>query len=416
MVLLFNCFITNKSSTGGHWENMRANGVIGVTQDRGNLKTENKIDIAKYTLASLVKFYPWKRAIIKIQLDEDYYSKENENDLENFIKKEFEGIDLYYSNKRNLIQQDWIDTYSLINDDLIHYCCNHDHVALNDSIEYIEEIIQSIKDEYKDEYVNLVFSHFSEFIRTVKCGHMDHHEYVPLNFNKEYKLEDKYASYSGHCYDSVNIISKKLYKDWFLNGNWDDALSKFPPNTFTSNHVELPRIDGVGITSLYIIRNQILFIPILEQKIIIPYKELARHFDGYAHQGITTNQAPALDIPEGFFSNNIKIRYGYDDRKKGWVNINPKSKYYYAYDKSGTDYKFTLKEIPLFWKNRISELDINPNINEEEMVQYRLKSILEMIYTDAHVYPYKYHPYIEKELENKILNEYLKLYPEYQII
>jgi hypothetical protein len=70
----------------------------------------------------------------------------------------------------------------------------------------------------------------------------------------------------------------------------------------------------------------------------------------------------------------------------------------------------------LFWKNKISIIDSNPNINEEEMTQYRLKSILEMIYTDAHIYPTKYHPYIDKELEEKILNEYLKLYPQYQII
>lgn len=416
MVLLFNCFITNKSSTGGHWENMRANGVIGVTQDRGNLKTENKIDIAKYTLASLAKFYPWKRAIIKIQLDEDYYSKENENDLENFIKKEFEGIDLYYSNKRNLIQQDWIDTYSLINDDLIHYCCNHDHVALNDSIEYVYELVESIKQNHKDKYITITYSNWSEFIRTSKCGYIDHYDCYPTKFNLDYKLEDNYFSHEGYCYDSMHIISKNLYEDWFLKHEWDSIIHLFKPDTFKSNHIELPRTDGVGIIDLGAIRRQIFQDPTHIQKIITPYKELARHFDGHFYQGITNNQVPSLDIPEGFFNKNIKIRYGYSNRKEGWVNINPKNEHYYAHDKSGTDYKFTLKEIPLFWKNRISELDINPNINEEEMVQYRLKSILDMIYTDAHVYSYKYHPYIEKELENKILNEYLKLYPEYQII
>ena len=416
MVLLFNCFITNKSSTGGHWENMRANVVIGVTQDRGNLKTESKIDIAKYTLASLAKFYPWKRAIVKIQLDEDYYSKENENDLENFIKKEFEGIDLYYSSKRNLIQQDWIDTYSLINDDLIHYCCNHDHVALNDSIEYVYDLIESIKQDHKEKYITITYSNWSEFIRTAKCGYIDHHEYYPTKFNPTYQLEENYFSHEGHCYDSMHIISKNLYEDWFLKHKWDDALSLFPIDTFKSGHVELPRTDGVGIIDLGAIRRQIFQDPTHIQKIITPYKELARHFDGHFYQGITNNQVPSLDIPEGFFNNDIKIRYGYDDRKEGWININPKSEYYYAYDKSGADYKFTLKEIPLFWKNKISELNVNPDIDEEEMVQYRLKSILEMIYTDAHVYPHKYHQHIEQELANKIINEYLKLYPEYQII
>ena len=131
--------------------------------------------------------------------------------------------------------------------------------------------------------------------------------------------------------------------------------------------------------------------------------------DGYYHQYITNNQCPAINIPPGFFENDIKIRYGYDDYLEGWVNVNPKNPNYYAYDKSGTDYKFTLNEIPLFWKDKISLIDSNPNIDEKEMLQYRLKSVLEMIYT----HPY-YEPYIDKELEVKILNKYLEQYPNYE--
>jgi hypothetical protein len=44
------------------------------------------------------------------------------------------------------------------------------------------------------------------------------------------------------------------------------------------------------------------------------------------------------------------------------------------------------------------------------MLQYRLKSILEMIYTNP-----KYDLYIDKEVEDKIINIYLKEYPEYII-
>jgi hypothetical protein len=188
MVLLFNCFITNKSSTGGHWERLKAQGAIGVTQDRGNLRKDDKINIAKYTLSSLSKFYPWKRAIIKIQLDDEYYSKENEIDLKNFIKEEFKETELFYSNKRNLIQQDWIETYSLINDDLIHYCCNHDHVALNSSIEYTQQFIDNIIKNNNDEYLTIAYSNWPEFIRTAKAGYIDHYEYTSTNPNKNYKL------------------------------------------------------------------------------------------------------------------------------------------------------------------------------------------------------------------------------------
>jgi hypothetical protein len=410
MVLLINCFITNQSATGGNWER------LGIKQDRGNLKQDNKINILKYSLSSFASAYPWTKAIIKIKLDNNFSSEEIKLDLEEYVRKEFKNIDLVFFHERNITQQDWINTYSLINDDLIYCYCGHDHIFYDNSSEYFSRVIDSIRKDYKDDYVTLIMSHFPEAIRTAECGYIDHHLDTPLNFNENYQLEDNYVSYDGFCYDSINIIPKKLYEDWFLKGNWDDALSVYPPNTFQSGHLELPRIDGVGVTDLNFIRNKILNIPTPKQKIIIPYKEITRHYDGYFHQGITNNQCPSLDIPPGFFENDIKIRYGYDDYKEGWININPKNNYYYAYDKSGTDYKFTLNDLPLVWKDKISAIESNPLVNEEEMLQYRLKSILETIYTNANGNPYKYHPYISKDLENKILNEYLKQYPKYQIV
>jgi hypothetical protein len=403
MILLVNTFITNQSSTGGAWE------ATGVKQDRGNLNKDNKVDVLKYTLASFAKFYPWKRAIIKVQLDTDYYSNEVENELELFIKEEFKDIDLYFSNKRIVTQQEWKEVYELINDDLIHVYCSHDHVILDSSSEYFSKMIDSIRKNYIDDYVTVAFSHWSEFIRNAKCGPTNtHRDNPPTFYNEEYKIEDNYVSFKGHCYDSIHIYSKKLFEDFFIKGNWNDVLKFYPPNIFKSGQLELTRIDGVGITDLNFIRNKILNIPTPKQRIIIPYKEIARHYDGYFYHGITNEQVPSIEIPNGFFENNIKIRYGYNDRKEGWTNINPKSDHYYAADKSGVDYKLTLKELPLFWKNRISEIDINPNIDEMEMIQYRLKAVLEMVYTSPN------HP-IDKELEFKILNEYLTQYPEYQL-
>jgi hypothetical protein len=414
MVLLINWFITDQSSTGGHWEKLRENGAIGVNLDRGNLGNFNKIDIAKYTLSSLAKYYPWKRAIIKIQLDEKYNSEKDKYELEEYIKKEFNEVDLYFSNKRNLIQQDWIDTYPLINDDLLYLCSNHDHVILDSDPEYLGKIINSINKEYNNEYISLCISHWSEMVRSAKCGYMDHHEYTVSSLRKDYELKDNYIVYEGTAHDAIYIISKSLYKNWFFQGEWDKLMPLFK-DIFSSGHVELPRIDGVGIVDLNMIRNKFLNIPFPKQKIIIPYKEISRHFDGYFHQGITNDQSPSLDIPPGFFENDMKIRYGYNDRKEGWININPISEHYYAFDKSGTDYKFTLTELPVFWKDKITEIDINPEIDEEEMIQYRLKAILETVYSSAHVYPHKYHQYIDQQLVDNILNQYISQYPNYQI-
>jgi hypothetical protein len=45
------------------------------------------------------------------------------------------------------------------------------------------------------------------------------------------------------------------------------------------------------------------------------------------------------------------------------------------------------------------------------MIQHRLKSVLEMIYTSEN-----HNPYIEPELETKVLNEYLKIFPQFNLI
>jgi hypothetical protein len=89
---------------------------------------------------------------------------------------------------------------------------------------YISRIISSIKNNYKNEYTTLVISHFPEAIRTAKCGYIDHHLDTPSSFNKTYKLEENYISYDAFCYDSINIISKKLYEDW-LNYCLDNSDS-----------------------------------------------------------------------------------------------------------------------------------------------------------------------------------------------
>lgn len=399
MVLLFNVFITNKSATGGQWEQ------LGVTYDRGNLSTPNKLDILKYSLASYAVAYPWKRAIINIQLDEGYNSEENKTNLKDFIYNEFKTTDLIFSDRRNLTQQDWIDAYNLLNDDVIFYQCNHDHIFIDSSDEYLIELV-NLKNIYK-ENLTISTSHFPEAIRTAKPGYIDHNEFVSINPNLTYHLKDNHVSYEGKTLDSLIVITKEIYHNWFLEGDW--SAIQVPKELFPSGQIELTRTEGTGIIGIGGIKD-ILKSNFIKQNIVIPYKELFRHFDGYWHQKISNNHCPAIDIPPGFFEQDIKIRYGYDDYKEGWVNISPKNSNYYAYDKTGTDYKFTLENLPLVWKDRISIIDSNPNIDEEEMVQYYLKSVLEMIYTHP-----KYDQYLEDELKNNILSKYLESYPQYKL-
>ena len=382
MVLLFNVYIT--PSKGNQF----------VIFDRGNLKSSNKLDVTKYTLSSLAHAYPWSKAIINIELDPNHYTPQDSKNIYNFIIEEFSKVKVVFSNKRCTLQKNWQELYYKINSDLIFYLGNHDHIFMDSSNTCLENLVKISKNY---ENPTIITSHYPENIRWAKSGYIELNEINPRNLNKDFKINDDHLSYKGICIDSLNIISKSLYYKWFFEGDWRDQI-------------ELPRTDGIGGLDLIRIKNS-LGIDLPLQDIIIPYKEQLRHFDGYVHQRISNNICPSLSIPDGFFESKIKIRYGYDDYKQGWVNINPKNSNYYAYNKNGADYKLTLEDIPLFWKNRISEIDINNEINEEEMIQHRLHSIQQMIYSDT-----RYNSYIEDEVIQKIFNTHLQNRPQYKLI
>jgi hypothetical protein len=356
MILFCNTFIT-ETPVNPNWGYQKQ-------LPRINLESFSNFDIFKYSLASLAVAYPWSKVILKISLDDIY--KHRQQELEDFIKDEFKDFNLILDWKRNEYQNDWKQSYELLDNNLIWFYCNHDHIFFDSKNDYLKNIVNQIKNE---KLHSLQFSHWPENIRTAK--------------NKDnYKINNNYISIESINFDSIQIITKDLYYEWWFNGEF--------------NNIKLPRPDffGIGLAEIK---------PVPNHKLIIPLKEICRHFDGYQHVYplIDNSQCPAIDIPLGFFEQDIKVRYGYDDYKEGWVNINPKNPNYYAYNKIGTDYKFTLDDLPLVWKDRISIIDSNPDINEEEMIQYRLKSILEMVYT-SEIFS------IDKEIETQILNNYLE--------
>ena len=381
MVLILNVYLTDTSG----------NPYSGIT--RGILPSYSKLDITKYSLASLAVAYVWTKAIINVELDAKLYSEHDREELKAFVEREFNGTELLYNNKRAVYQQEWKNLYKEINADLILLLCNHDHIFLDSSRKCLEQIVN----QKHDKYATIVMSHWPENIRWAKSGYIELNETTPRQLNKDYSILDYGLSYKGICIDSLNIITKDLYYNWFFTGEWTE--------------VPLPRVDGIsGVYPSIINIRQRLNIPLPEQTIIIPLKEQMRHFDGYMHQRIGNNICPSLIIPEGFFDSKIKLRYGYEDRKEGWVNLNPKTENYRAADLNGVEDKITLEDLPLMWQNRVAEIDNSPYIIEEEMIQYRLKAVLEQIYSD-----FRYNPYIESKVEEEILNIYLKTYKNYKI-
>lgn len=342
MILLINTFITESKP------------VIGkLNYFRGNLPSYNNFDIFKYSLSSFAVAYKWHKVLLFIELDPIYQSRQQE--LEQHIRQEFEGFDIDLRWKRNNYQEDWKQTYELLDDNLIWFYCNHDHIFVDSSTEYLEYLVEEMRGE---ELCSLHFSHWPENIRTARNGGA-----APPRDPSTFTQKELYAYIMSENFDSIQIITKELYRQWWFEGEF--------------NHIKLPRPDyfGIGLAEIK---------PMPIHKLIIPYKELCRHFDGYQHCSppIGNHQCPAIDIPEGFFEKNIKIRYGYSDRKEGYTNVNPPAEYYYADDLNGTDYKYTLQDFPLVWMDKISEIDINPDYLEEHHIHGRLQSVAEMIYTD----------------------------------
>jgi tetratricopeptide (TPR) repeat protein len=98
--------------------------------------------------------------------------------------------------------------------------------------------------------------------------------------------------------------------------------------------------------------------------------------EGYSNCGLHRNTYPDTIIPKGFFDNQIKISYGFNERIPGYVHINPLIKNYATVDPKGVDYRCVLEDLPLFWKDRISEVKIADNIDENLMLKARNDAML----------------------------------------
>lgn len=350
--------------------------------DRGNLRKFTNFDIFKYSLASVSKIYKWSKIILKIELDECY--KHRQDELNEFIKQEFKDYPIHLEWKRNVYQNDWIESFDLLDDRLIWFYCNHDHIFIDSDSLYLNKLVDEMNKD-SEEFISLAYSHWPECIRTAKNGGSS----PPFNSNS-YKFENTHISIRNNSFDSIQIITKELYKNWWFTGNF--------------NQYKLPRPDyfGIGLAELK-------SVPI--HKIYIPLKEQCRHFDGYQHCNppILNNKCPAIEIPSGFFNNDIKIDYGFSERNKddSVTNFNPLFEAYFVDNVNGVDYKWMLEDIPIFWKSRISKINKNLNIDEETALQYKIKSILNSIYYNEFT--------IDEEVEFAIINQYLKSHPNYSI-
>ncbi len=347
MILYFDNYITNEALYRGI--------MIGLTDVRRGCRAyaaPDRLLVAMYSLASYAVL-PWSNVIIKYSL-QDWSKAEM---FESFV------LGLYPKaiiiGGRSDSQQKFRESVELIKklgDDWIFYAGNIDHPFVASDKVTLEACLEKAMELQKTHrFVSVLYSHFSEWLSAVNT----HSLYRDAPHMKDWKVtgEDENcvtAIAKGGCYHAIQIVNIRLLEHWFCSKD-------------------------LGKRRIIRTEDVHTLVPVEEQALVIPKKEICAHFDGYSHLarlgfGNPDDIIPPLFIPEGFFEGKIRIAYGYDDYREGWVNINPCAKKYSFRDRlHGTDLKILPSELPLFWKSRIEKIDSNPDADRGALESARRK-------------------------------------------
>lgn len=320
------------------WFNCKISDIRPNPQPRFHLRNDNRFDIARYSFASFVPLAPLvTKFIFNLEMADGHAHQQQE--MEDWLHKIFpsDKLSLHWHRCNNISQ--WREVQEEINatgDQYVFPAGNEDHIFMDSSIDVFRNTHKQMAND-GNQSAAIMTSHWPESIRAAA-----HFDGIHASPSVKYTIGNN---------DALRVM-KKVFFDWYLDQVNDPAAFIF--RTEHWNSVILPQ------NTLY-----------------IPTKEQFRHFDGYAHVGIGPDYVPPLEIPPGFFQDGITIRYGFADRDPNCVNINPMSETLYAADGVGADYKFTLADIPAFWKPFIKDIIIAPDIDDNAMAQARDTYMLE---------------------------------------
>ncbi len=308
----------------------------------------SKIDITLYTLWSYA-LYKWSNILIKYDLEDkskyDYFEQE--------VRKIFPNAILIRGRSDNQKKfQDSIKLLQSMDDPWIFYSGNNDHPFVFSDLSVLDQILEKAKNvSQKHKKVSVFCSHLLEAASILS---KDSNFGIILNQNRFVKNEiieeDEFAFVtkrkSNSFFPALQIVHIDLFNEWFSDPKLAGKQIRRSDDLTTLTHVS-------------------------DHVLILPKKQICEHFDGYGNLnsivGFSVDDVvPPLFLPPGFFDHDIKIAYGFDSYREGWVNINPNKKFYsFSDSKNGTDMKIGLSNLPLFWKDRISKTDIAPNIDFE---------------------------------------------------
>jgi len=370
MILFFDTYITDVPLNRNF---VAANDRIRCGSN--SYKMPTKIDIAKYTLSSYAEI-PWSTVIIRYGFALGY-NDQIVKEFGAYVKKLFPKSKIFPMRGPTLTQKDFSPILEIINkhdDQWIFYAPNNDHPIIANSYQSIYESL-SKGNEYLKKYnfTSIVYSHYSEFIRAGISGNRFHDRFALDATSIEDCHECSVFLRKNGDNSSVQIVSKQLFNYWFSSHELGNK----------------PIMRAESLREYFLTHKQLM---------IVPKKEICAHFDGYSHTIGSTSEilpslVPPLFIPHGYFEGKIKIAFGYDNYRKGWVNINPEAKYYVFDDPvCGTDLKILLSDLPMCWRRKVIAIDINKKIDWSHAQSERNK-----------YYKALYDPWTKLSLVRKIL-------------
>lgn len=339
MILILNCKVTQHRHLNYRQE------------ENPNYPQNDRVDVLKYCLSGFETMKPiLSKVLLFFEISPEFQHRKEE--LENYIKELFPPELLILNWYRNNYKNDWVNNVcsivEKIDDDIIWHSGNDDHIFIDSSLDLLKEGIELLEND-SDGMTQMTVSHIPEVMKVavyLRGNIINNHNYIKFNWRNT---------------DGIHIVKKHRFLRYWNEIALPNRLN-FRPDSICDGGNPLCN------DSLY-------------SNVIVPNKELVRHFDGYNHIGRLNNIAPPLFIPPGFFEKKIKIKYGYHERDNNYTNLNPTAPYLYAYSNQGTDYRWCLEDIPLLWKDKIEVIERGP-INEHDLRNARNKYFKEFMRTN----------------------------------
>lgn len=339
MILYFDNYITSQALNAGlaHWAERVRKGKAEI------YRMPSKLDISLYSLASYAVLN-WSAVIVKYSIEDiektEYFEAE--------VKKLFPKAIIIRGRSDNVEKfKASAKLLRKLNDEWIFYAGNNDYPFIAPDTKTLAACFKKAKEHKKNhKFVSIYLAQVFEGLGAGDKKTIRHDTRWCVIDENEHCVS---ALVKGGYFDAIQILTIDLFEHWFFSRN----LSKKKVRIFRSDPLE-----------------NLVDVP--AQIVVVPKSDLCSHFDGYSHLVIhgyenPDSLLPPLFIPPGFFEGKIKIAYGYDDYREGWININPSKKNFSFIENNGADMKIPIDYLPLFWKNRVEKIDINPNADMERL-------------------------------------------------